>query len=72
MNAAGFWSDEVNPLGPAHAYDVAPVAAPVSVRLEPSFTGLGVALALTEVGAVLTVTVTVADVLPTALVAVKV
>ena len=44
----------------------------MSVRLEPSFTGFGVALALTEVGAVLTVTVTVADVLPTALVAVNV
>ena len=42
------------------------------MRLEPSLTGFGVALALTAVGAVFTVTVTVADVLPTALVAVKV
>ena len=45
----------VPPLGPAHEYEVAPVAVPVSVNVPPTHTVVGDAVAVTPVGAVFTV-----------------
>lgn len=49
----------MNPLGPVHEYEVAPVAVPVSVRLLPTIIGLGFASALTPEGNTFTVTTAV-------------
>ena len=46
-------------LGPDHDHEVAPVAAPVRVSVEPEHTGFGDAVALTDVGVVFTVTTAV-------------
>lgn len=56
----------VPPLGPAHEYVLAPVAVPVSVKLPPTHTVAGDAVAVTPVGAVFTVSgvVVTTDVVP--------
>lgn len=51
---------------------MAPVADPVSVRLDPMHTGFGVAVAATEVGSAFTDTLTDAVLVPQLFVALKI
>lgn len=50
---------ELYPIGPLQPQLVAPVAAPVNVRVPPTQTGLGDAEGVTPVGALLTTTLDV-------------
>ena len=56
VNDAGTRSVEVNPFGPLHEYDVAPVAAPVSVNVLPEHIDVADGVAVTLVGTLFTVT----------------
>lgn len=54
VNAAGENEVDEKLLGPVHEYDVAPVAAPVSVSVAPGQSAVGEGVAVTPVGVVLT------------------
>ena len=73
VKPAGLRSVDVNDDGPLHAYEVAPVATPVSVSVLPEQSVRAEGAALTVVGAVFTATAEVVTVVePHALVATSV